>query len=82
MQVSVILAPSSTFGGVSAVNAGSPGRADCPIEIGADRLTDCDGRAWTFDGFPIDTADAPLERIVTEIASGSVVLDMTGPAGD
>ncbi len=82
VQVSVILAPSSTFGGVSAVNAASPGRTDCSIEIGADRLTDCDGRAWTFEGFPIDPADAPLERIVTEIASGSIVLDMTGPAQD
>jgi hypothetical protein len=80
VQVAVILAPSSSFGGVSAVNAASPGRADCPVEIAADRLTDCEGGAWTFEGFPIDPADAPLERIGVEVVSGSVVLDMTGPA--
>lgn len=79
VQVAVILAPSSDFGGVSAVNAASPGQVDCPVEIAADRLVDCDGRAWTFDGFPIDAADDPLERIGVELASGSVVLDMTGP---
>jgi hypothetical protein len=82
VQVSVILAPSSSFGGVSAVNAASPVRADCPVEIAADRLTDCEGRAWTFDGFPIDPADAPLERIAVEVVSGSVVLDMTGAAAE
>ena len=82
VQVSVILAPSSSFGGVSAVNAASPGRTDCPVGIAADRLTDCDGRAWTFDGFPIDTADPSLERIGVEVVSGSVVLDMTGAAAE
>lgn len=78
VQVSVILAP-STAAGISAVNAASPGRVDCPVEIGADRLTDCDGRAWTYQGIPIDSADPPLERIMVEIVSGSVVLDMTEP---
>jgi len=78
VQIAVILAP-LTVGAIAAVNAASPGRADCPVEIGADRLTDCDGRAWTFDGIPIDSADPPLERIAVEVTSGSVVLDMTGP---
>ena len=82
VQVAVILAPSTTLGGVSAVNAASPGRADCPVEIGADRLTDCDGRAWTFEGFPIEATDPPLERIGAEVVSGSVVLDLTQPAED
>lgn len=79
VQVAIILAQSSSVGGVSAVNAASPGQVDCPVEITADRLVDCDGRAWTFDGYPIDAADAPLERIAVEVVSGSVVLDMTGP---
>jgi hypothetical protein len=78
VQVAVIVAP-STFGGVSAVNAASPGRSECPIEIGADRLTDCDGRAWTFEGFPIDAAGPPLERFGAEVVAGSVVVDMTRP---
>jgi len=81
VQVSVVVA-SSIAGGISAVNASTPGRDDCPVEIGTDRLTDCSGRAWTYDGIPIDPADAPLERIGVEVVSGSVVLDMTGPLGD
>lgn len=81
VQVAVIVSP-TTLGGITAVNAASPGRTDCPVEIGADRLVDCDGRAWTFDGIPIDPADPPLERIATSVTSGSVVLDMTGPITD
>ena len=81
VQVSVILAP-STVGGISAVNAATPGRDDCPVKIGADRLTGCDGRAWTFDGNPIDPADPSLELIAVDLASGSVVLDMTKPLID
>src|SRR5918999_3342149 len=40
VQISVIVAPTG-FGGVTALNAASPGRDDCPVEIGADRL-----RGW------------------------------------
>jgi hypothetical protein len=78
VQLAVILAPTPT-GSISAVNAASPGRLGCAVEIGADRLTDCGGRAWTFDGVPIDSADPPLERVGVEVVSGSVVLDLTGP---
>jgi len=81
VQVAVIVTPTSG-GGVVAVNAGSPGRPDCPVEITADRLTDCGGRAWTFEGIPVDPAEPPLERIAVEVASGSVVLDMSEPLGD
>ena len=81
VQVAVILSP-TTGGGVAAVNAASPGRLDCPVEIAADRLTDCDGRSWTFEGIPIDPADRPLERIAVEVTSGSVVLDMSAPLSE
>ena len=81
VQVAVIVTPTSG-GGVVAVNAASPGRPDCPVEIAADRLTDCDGRAWTFEGIPVDPADPLLERIAVEVASGSVVLDMSEPLRD
>ena len=81
VQVAVIVSP-STGRGVAAVNAASPGRDDCPVEIGADRLSDCDGRAWTFEGIPIDPTDPPLERIAVDVTSGSVVLDMTAPLTD
>jgi hypothetical protein len=80
VQLAVILASSPALGGISAVNAASPVRDGCPVVIRTDRLTDCDGRAWTVDGFPIDSADPPLERIAVEVVNGSVVLDLTAPA--
>lgn len=76
VQVAVILA-SAPAGSISAMNAATPGRDDCPVEIAADRLVDCDGRTWTYDGTPIDPVDPPLERFALEVISGSVVLDMT-----
>jgi hypothetical protein len=81
VQVAVIVTQATT-GGIVAVNAASPGRIDCPVDVGADRLTDCDGRAWTFEGIPIDAADPPLERIAADVTSGSVVLDMSEPLVD
>ena len=81
VQVAVIVS-SSVGRGIAAVNAASPGRADCPVEIGADRLTDCEGRAWTFEGIPIDASDPALERIAVDVTSGSVVLDMSAPLTD
>ena len=76
VRLSVIVAP-SRFGGVSAVAAASPVAQDCPIEIGADRLTDCDGRSWTFEGLPLDSADPPLDRFPVDVDSGSVTVDFT-----
>ncbi len=78
VQVAVIVAP-STAGAFSAVNAASPVREGCPVTIGADRLLDCDGRAWDFSGFPLDPDDPPLERIPTDVDAGNIVLDMTAP---
>ena len=72
-----IIVLESSFGGVTVVNAASPGRADCPVEIGADRLVDCDGRAWTFEGLPVDSADEPLQRFPSEVDEGSIVVDFT-----
>jgi hypothetical protein len=76
VQISVIVAPTG-FGGVTAINAASPGRNDCPVEIGADRLVDCDGRTWTYEGQPIDSADPPLQRFPTEVDAGAIVVDFT-----
>jgi hypothetical protein len=50
---------------------------DCPIEIAADRLTDCDGRAWTFEGVPLDPADEPLDRFPVTVEDGTVEVDLT-----
>lgn len=72
-----IIVLESSFGGVTVLNAASPERTDCPVEIGADRLLDCEGRAWTFEGLPVDAADAPLQRFPAEVEEGSIVVDFT-----
>lgn len=75
-QLTIIVGP-GRFGGMEAVSAASPVADDCPIEIGDDRLTDCDGRAWTFEGLPLDSADPPLDRFPVEVVSGSLTVDLT-----
>ena len=75
-ELRVIVSPSRTLGPTT-VAAASPMRSDCPVTIGADRLTDCDGHAWTFEGFPLDTADPPLDRVPTTIDEGQLVADFT-----
>lgn len=81
VQLTVIVSQPA-IAAVAAVNAAAPGRDDCRIEIGADRLLDCEGRAWTFDGIPLDPADPTLERIAARLESGGVVLDLTGPVDE
>jgi hypothetical protein len=76
VQMSVIVSP-VTFGGIAAVAAASPVAEDCPLEIGADRLTDCDGRQWTLDGLPLDATDPPLDRFPVSVEDGAVVVDLT-----
>ena len=76
VQVRLIIAPSG-FGAATVVNAASPLGEDCPVEIGADRLLDCQGRAWTMQGLPIDSADPPLQRFPAEIEDGAIVADLT-----
>jgi hypothetical protein len=58
------------------VNAWSPTN-DCALTLGADRLTDCNGDTWTFDGVPIDPADPSLTAFPTTVNSGAVVADFT-----
>lgn len=81
VQVGVVIAQTGA-GGVIAVNAASPVAADCPVTAAADRLVDCEGREWSYEGFPLDPADPELERIAVEVEGGSVMLDMTGPVTD
>lgn len=76
VQLRVIVAPGRTLG-PSAVAAASPVRDACPLTIGADRLTDCDGRAWSFEGFALDGSSPPLDRFPTTIDDGAIVVDFT-----
>jgi hypothetical protein len=76
VQIAVI-ATSNAAAGVTVVNAASPVREGCPIQVTGDRLADCDGRTWTYEGLPIDSADPPLQRFATEVAEGAIVVDFT-----
>jgi hypothetical protein len=58
------------------VDAWSPTN-DCAITLGADRLVDCAGDTWTFDGVPIDPADPSLVVFPTTLNSGAVIADFT-----
>jgi hypothetical protein len=77
VQVRLVVAP-STGGAFSVVNGASPVDDECPVEIAADRLRDCGGRTWTFDGLAID-APAPLQRFAVMVREGSVIADLTRP---
>lgn len=81
VQLALLVGP-STLGGIAAVNASSPARAGCGVEVAGDRLTDCEGRTWTFEGVPIDAGDPPLQRFPAEVDGGSVVVDLTRTVGD
>lgn len=82
-RVTLPVVISSLAGGTAtAVAAASPLRGDCPVEIAADRLRDCDGRAWTFAGLPIDSADPPLQRFPVEVDAGTVIVDFTRTVDD
>ena len=60
------------------VDAWSPTN-DCAVTLGADRLVDCKGDTWTFDGVPINPADPGLTEFPTTVRNGAVVADFTRP---
>ena len=72
-----IIATTNTAAGVTVVNAASPDRDGCPVEVAGDRLADCEGRTWTYEGLPIDSADPPLQRFPTQVQDGAIVVDFT-----
>lgn len=80
VQVRLIVS-SLGFERATVLNASSPSAPDCAVEIGEDRLVDCDGRAWTYDGVPLAGGD-PLQRFPVRIESGAIVADLTAADGD
>jgi len=81
VQLRVIVAP-GPFAGVTAVAAASPVSDDCPIEVAQVGLVDCEGRAWTLDGAPLESGLPPLDRFPVDVANGSVTVDLTRTIGD
>jgi hypothetical protein len=78
--LTVVVAPVIGTGRYTVVNAWSPTN-DCAIDLGPDRLVDCAGDAWTYEGIPIDPANPPLARFPTTVGNGAVVVDFTQPVG-
>ncbi|HEX2884115.1 MAG TPA: hypothetical protein VHQ42_06025 [Candidatus Limnocylindria bacterium] len=76
VQLRLLIGPGPA-GGVVVLNAASPAADDCAVEIDDDRLTDCDGRAWTLEGIPLDSGDPPLQRFAATVEDGAVVADLT-----
>ena len=75
--LTVIVSPIGTDA-FAVVDAWSP-TSDCAVTLGADRLVDCAGDAWTYDGVPIDPADPALTGFPTTVRNGAVVVDFTRP---
>jgi hypothetical protein len=74
----VVVAPLPGRDGYSVVGAWSPTN-QCELEIAQDRLRDCGGDAWTFEGFPIDAADPPLTAFPVTVRNGVVLVDFAVP---
>ena len=79
--LTVAIAPVIGTGRYTVVNAWSPTN-DCEIQLGPDRLVDCAGDAWTYEGVPIDPADPPLQRFPTLVRNGAVVVDFANPVDE
>jgi hypothetical protein len=76
VQLTLLISPGA-LGGVAAVNGASPDRDGCAVEVAGDRLADCEGRTWTFDGAPIDPAHPPLQRFPVTDDAGTLIVDLT-----
>jgi hypothetical protein len=75
---SVVIAPLPGRDGYSVVGAWSPANG-CALAIDGDRLRDCRGAAWTFDGFPFRATDPGLSSFPVTVREGAVIADFTKP---
>jgi hypothetical protein len=75
--LTVVVSPVGTDA-FAVVDAWSPTN-QCAITLGADRLVDCAGDTWTFDGVPIDPAHPGLTEFPSTVRNGAVVVDFTRP---
>jgi hypothetical protein len=75
---SVVVAPLPGSDGYSVVGAWSPVNS-CPLAIDQDRLRDCEGETWTFDGAPFDSDQPRLTAFPVSVRQGAVIADFTAP---
>lgn len=75
---SVVVAPLPGRDGYSVVGAWSPVNS-CALAIAEDRLRDCEGDTWTFDGTPFASDDPRLTAFPVSVRQGAVIADFTAP---
>ena len=75
---SVVLAPLPGGGGYTVVGAWSPTN-DCAVAVDQDRLRDCRGETWTFEGLPFESGSPSLTAFPASVSNGAVVADFTSP---
>jgi len=75
--LTVVVSQASTDA-FAVVDAWSPTN-NCALTLRADRVVDCAGDTWTFDGVPIDPTDPALLAFPTTVRNGAVVVDFTRP---
>jgi hypothetical protein len=75
---SVVVAPLPGEAGYSVVGAWSP-TGECPLQVDQDRLRDCRGDTWTFEGFAFDAGNPSLTAFPVSVRNGAVLADFTAP---
>jgi hypothetical protein len=75
---SLVVAPLPGRDGYSLVGAWSPVN-DCAVSVAGDRLRDCQGVTWTFEGFPFRADDPALTAFPVTVRNGAVLADFTSP---
>ena len=75
---SVVLSPRPGGAGYWVVGAWSP-TGNCPLAIDQDRLRDCNGATWTFEGLPFETGEPSLTAFPVAVRNGAVLADFTAP---
>ncbi|HEY7526424.1 MAG TPA: hypothetical protein VIA82_06310 [Candidatus Limnocylindria bacterium] len=74
----VVIAPLPGRDGYSVVGAWSPING-CALAIAGDRLRDCRGATWTFEGFPFREGNPRLTAFPVTVRNGAVLADFTKP---
>ena len=75
---SVVVARLPGKAGYSVVGAWSP-TGECPLAIDQDRLRDCQGDTWTFEGFAFEAGNPSLTAFPVSVRNGAVLADFTTP---
>jgi hypothetical protein len=76
LKLRVVAARVPGQGTYSVVNAWSPSN-HCPLSIAEDRLVDCDGDTWTYQGVPFEAGGPFIIAFPNEVRQGAIMVDFT-----